>query len=118
MELQWNSSEMASLQESKVRVCACTPQYCKHFLSGLVSLYAHENRAGYFSSLHAAEACFFFPRPPLNEGETEGYVKLTAEEIAVKRSQHFFFLPECFSSPVLPVVVAFSRHPDPQKTFY
>lgn len=61
---------------------------------------------------------FFFPRPPLNEGETEGYVKLTAEEIAVKRSQHFFFLPECFSSPVLPVVVAFSRHPDPQKTFY
>lgn len=69
--------------------------------------------------LHAQRRLvFFFPRPPLNEGETEGYVKLTAEEIAVKRSQHFFFLPECFSSPVLPVVVAFSRHPDPQKTFY
>lgn len=58
------------------------------------------------------------PRPSLNEGETEGYVKLTAEEIAVKRSQHFFFLPECFSSPLLPVVVAFRRHLDPQKTFY
>lgn len=79
---------------------------------------AREYRAGYFSSLNAAKAWFFSPRPPLNEGETEGYVKLTAEEIAVKRSQHFFFLQECFSSPVLPVVVAFSRHPDPQKTFY
>lgn len=38
-------------------------------------------------------------RRSLNEGETGGYVKLTAEEIAVKRSQRFVFLPECFSSP-------------------
>lgn len=101
------------------RACTGTPQYCKHFPSGLLSSYVRKNRARYFSSLSTAESCFFFPsRPSLNEGETEGYVELTAEEIAVKRSQHFFFLPECFSSPVLPVVVAFSRHLDLQKTFY
>lgn len=66
---------------------------------------------------HSGETFLFPPRPSLNEGETEGYVKLTVEEIAVKRSQHFF-LPECFSFPVLPLMLAFSRHLDPQKTFY
>lgn len=31
----------------------------------------------------------FFHSVPLNKGETEGYVKLAAEKIAVKRSLHF-----------------------------
>lgn len=34
---------------------------------------------------------FFPPDSSLSMGETEGYVKLTAEEIAVKGSQHFSF---------------------------
>lgn len=64
-------------------------------------LCAQESCKIFFLFEHSGEVFFFFsPRPPLNEGETEGYVKLTAEEIAVRRSQHFFFLPECFSSPV------------------
>lgn len=37
----------------------------------------------------------FFHSLSVNKGETEGYVKLTAEEIAVKRFT-FFFLPGCF----------------------
>lgn len=50
---------------------------------------------------------FFFH--PVNKGETEGYVELTAEEIAVKRSLHFSFCSAVFF-PVLPVLLAFSRH--------
>lgn len=60
----------------------------------------------------------FFHSLSLNKGETEGYAKLTAEEIAVKRSLHFSFSPTVFFSPVLPVLLAFSRHLDFQKTFY
>ena len=37
---------------------------------------------------------FFFH--PVNKGETEGYVELTAEEIAVKRSLHFSFCSAVF----------------------
>lgn len=55
----------------------------------------------------------FFHTLSLNKGETEGYEKLTAEEIAVKRSLHFSFSPL-----YLPVLLAFSRHLDFQKTFY
>lgn len=57
-----------------------------------------------FFSLNVAEGFFFFflPRLPLNKGETQGYAKLTAEEIAVKRSQHFFFLlPRLFFFPCI-----------------
>lgn len=50
---------------------------------------------------------FFFH--PVNKGETEGYVELTAEEIAVKRSLHFSFCSAVFF-PVLTVLLAFSRH--------
>lgn len=42
---------------------------------------------------------FFFHSLSLNKGETEGYAKLTAEEIAVKRSLHFSFSPTVFFSP-------------------
>lgn len=66
---------------------------------------------------NAAVQCFFFHSLSVYKGETEGYVKLTAEEIAVKRFT-FFFFPGCFFPPVLPVLLAFSRHLDFQKTFY
>lgn len=38
----------------------------------------------------------FFHSLSVNKGEMEGYVKLTAEEIAVKRSLHFSFSPTVF----------------------
>lgn len=59
----------------------------------------------------------FFSTVSLNMGEAEGYVKLTAMEIAVKRSLHFSFSQQ-FLSSVLPLLLAFSRHLDFQKTFY
>lgn len=62
---------------------------------------------------------FFLTVLSVNEGETEGYVKLTAEEIAVKRSLRFSFSPTavCFF-PALQVLLAFSWHLEFQKTFY
>lgn len=39
---------------------------------------------------------FFFHSLSVNKGEMEGYAKLTAKEIAVKRSLHFSFSPAVF----------------------
>lgn len=39
---------------------------------------------------------FFFHSLSVDKGEMEGYMKLIAEEIAVKRSLHFFFLHDFF----------------------
>lgn len=72
---------------------------------------------GRFFFLMHPYSFFFFNSLSLNKGETVVYVKLTAEEIAVKRSLHFSFSLTVFS-PVLPVLLAFSRHLDFQKIFY
>lgn len=50
------------------------------------------------------QLCSFFHSLSLNKGETEGYVKLTAEEIAVKRSLHFSFSPTVFFPCIASVI--------------
>lgn len=86
-------------------LCACVLQlhsvflrmYNKDFLSGIIGFMSSFSVAGRFFILMQLYSCCFFHSLSLNKGETESYVKLTAEEIAVKRSVHFSFSPTVFS---------------------
>lgn len=96
--------------------------FYKAFLSciiGLMSSYVHKMEhfpvVGRF--LFFLIQGFFFTVLSLNEGETKGYVKMTDEEIAVKRSLRFSFPPRLFLFSCI-VLLAFSWHLDFQKTFY
>lgn len=62
--------------------------------------------------LFNAAVQFFFHSLSVNKGEMEGYVELTAEEIAVKRSLHFSFSPSVFFLCYWPLVGIwiFKRH--------
>lgn len=71
--------------------------YNKDFLSGIIGFMSSFSVAGRFFILMQLYSCCFFHSLSLNKGETESYVKLTAEEIAVKRSVHFSFSPTVFS---------------------
>lgn len=53
----------------------------------------------------------FFPPLSVGEGDRARYVKLIAEEIAVKRSAHFSF-SVTFFCPILPLILSFSSRLD------
>lgn len=86
--------------------CRRTVLFYKDLLSGItgfMSSYTQDQAfsvVGRFFFLMRLYGVFFsfFHNLSVNEGETEGYVKLTAKEIAVKRSLHFSFSLTVFFS--------------------